>query len=351
VSLHDNIFPSKIFLKSEVGARTFSCSQARWKKSAGAEKCESSKLERKKHKFALFPPFAATLWKPGSRVQIHLSRGKSRVLSKVYACPCCMSLLHVPVAGHCCMALRHVSAAFPCCLFMLHVCSEFLCFMSMLHVQVSCPCCMSLHIHAARPCGKSMLHEYASCPLYISMLYICPCRISIQQVHIYAACHSWMSIPCFMSILHVLAAFPCSMSMLYVHAECPRCMSQLHVSATCSCCLSILHVHIAYSCYMSLLHIHSCCISKGVCQCVNVQSSCQCCFSMLHGSGAHSCNMYEVWSEKNVQGKISSIWCNLKSFCKNNYYGDCYFPSDISREWPSPISSLPGTANHINSSP
>ncbi len=162
-----------------MGARTFSCSQARWKKSAGAEKCESSKLERKKHKFALFPPFAATLWKPGSIVQIFLSRGKARVSSKVYACPCCMSLLHVPVAGHCCMSLRHVSAAFPCCLFMLHVCSEFLCFMSMLHVQAACPCCM--------------------------------CRF-----HVHAACHC-------IFMLHVLAASPCCMNMLHVHSTFPCC--------------------------------------------------------------------------------------------------------------------------------
>ncbi len=62
------------------------------------EKSESAGCERNKFKCALFPPFAAPHWKPGSRVQIHSAGGKARVLSKVYACPCCMFVVHVRAA-------------------------------------------------------------------------------------------------------------------------------------------------------------------------------------------------------------------------------------------------------------
>jgi hypothetical protein len=170
------------------------------------------------------------------------------------------------------------------------------------------------------------MHVHASCPIYIFDAV----HISMPSAH--TACHACHSC---LSMFYVHASCSCCISMLNVHASRPcrlsTCMSQLHVCATCSCCLSILHVHTAYPCYMSLLHVHPCCISKGACQCLHVQSSCQCCFSMLHVSVVCSCNMYEVWSETNVQVKISSIRCNLESLCKNNYYGDCYFPSDISR--------------------
>jgi hypothetical protein len=39
-------------------------------KKTSAKKSKRAKSERKKRKFALLPPFDATHWKPGSRVQI-----------------------------------------------------------------------------------------------------------------------------------------------------------------------------------------------------------------------------------------------------------------------------------------
>jgi hypothetical protein len=114
-----------------------------------ARKEKGTSRKEKRLEFVLFPPFAAPNWKPGSKVKIY----RARVLSKVYACPCCMSLLHVP-------------AAFQCCLFMLHVRSEFLCFMSMMHMHAACPCCMRM-LH-----NRAMLTVHSSCPCCVSMLHV-----------------------------------------------------------------------------------------------------------------------------------------------------------------------------------
>jgi hypothetical protein len=86
---------------------------AKEKKSAGAlrttsvKKAKGPSAKEKQREFSLFPPFAAPHWKLYSRAPI-LSRGKARVVSKVYA-------------------------AFPCCMFVLHVRSEFLSFMLSVH--------------------------------------------------------------------------------------------------------------------------------------------------------------------------------------------------------------------------
>jgi hypothetical protein len=57
-------------------------------------------------------------------------RWASALSLQLHACPCCMSLLHVPATCPCCMYLLHISAA----------CS---CWFSMLLVHVVCPCCMT----------------------------------------------------------------------------------------------------------------------------------------------------------------------------------------------------------------
>ncbi len=65
----------------------FSCFRARkraalkragaWRKRA-RKKIKSAESEGKKRKFALFPPFAASHWKPGSRAPKQLKSGKTK---------------------------------------------------------------------------------------------------------------------------------------------------------------------------------------------------------------------------------------------------------------------------------
>jgi hypothetical protein len=97
----------------------------------------------KKEKRALFPLFAESHWKPGSRAQIHSAGGKAR------ACPHCMSI-----------SMPHVQAACPC-------------FMSMLDVLAACPCFMCmLHVHAAFPRYMGMARSHAVCPCCVFMPHV-----------------------------------------------------------------------------------------------------------------------------------------------------------------------------------
>jgi hypothetical protein len=83
------------------------------------------------------------------------------------ACPCCMSMVHVPVAYANCMSLLHVYAACPCCKSVLHVHAACLCCMSMLHVHATCSGCMPvLYGPAAWPPCMSMLQVVAARPIF-----------------------------------------------------------------------------------------------------------------------------------------------------------------------------------------
>jgi hypothetical protein len=79
-------------------------SQAR---SKSAEKSKCAERKRKRANSHFFFSFCRTTLE----IRFQSPNPLSRVLNKVFAYPCCISLLHVLASRPCCMSVQHVHAA------------------------------------------------------------------------------------------------------------------------------------------------------------------------------------------------------------------------------------------------
>ncbi len=171
IVLYSRIERPRFFRASHFRAREREAKKGTGSRRKTSEKSESPSAKEKAQIRALSSLSRTTL---ETQIQSpsHSAGGKARALSKVFACPCCMSLLPLHAACSCCMSvlLPH---------------SEFLCsipyFIPMLRLHAACACCRSLlhapcmflHVYAVCPC-MSMLHVLAASLFCMSMLHVSP---------------------------------------------------------------------------------------------------------------------------------------------------------------------------------